>query len=55
VRWVLPVVEAMTCGYAVNEAVDNPADAWITAVIVWITKKISIAPLGRLRRVRAEE
>jgi hypothetical protein len=40
----------VTCGYAVNETVDNPADAWITAVILWITKEISIAFRGRLRR-----
>src|SRR5215470_4093932 len=40
----------MTCGYAVNEAVGNPAHAWITTVILWITKEISIAPLERLRR-----
>jgi len=46
---------AMTCGYAVNEAVDNPADAWITTVIVWITKIISVAPLGRLRRAGLKE
>jgi hypothetical protein len=45
----------MTCGYAVSEAVDNPADAGITTVILWITKKISIALLGRLRRSRNEE
>jgi len=45
----------MTCGYAVNEGVDNPAHTWITTVILWITKKISIAPLGRLRRSRTEE
>jgi hypothetical protein len=34
----------MTCGYAVNEAVDNPAHAWITTVIVWITKKSQLLP-----------
>jgi hypothetical protein len=45
----------MTCGYAVNKAVDNLADAWITTVILWIAKKISVAPLGRLRRARTEE
>jgi len=39
----------------VNEAVDKPAHEWITTVILWITKKISIALLGRLRRSRAEE
>jgi hypothetical protein len=47
--------KAMTCGYAVNEAVDNSAYTWITSVILWITKKISIAPLGCLRRVETEE
>jgi len=51
-RWPVRQQKAMTCGYAVGEAVDNPAHAWITIVILWITKKISIAPLGRLRRVR---
>ncbi len=45
----------MTCGYAVNEAVDNPAHGWITTVILWITKNISVASLGRLRRVRLKE
>jgi hypothetical protein len=35
--------------------VDNPVHAWITTVILWITKIISIAPLGRLRRVETEE
>ena len=50
-----PAGEPMTCGYAVNEAVDNPAHAWITAVIVWITKKISVAFLGRLRRAGLKE
>jgi hypothetical protein len=35
--------------------VDNPAHAWITTVILCTTKKISIAPLGRLRRSRTEE
>ena len=45
-----PAGEAMTCGYAVNETVGNPAHAWITTVILWITKIISVAFLGRLRR-----
>ena len=48
-------IAEMTCGYAVYEAVDNPAHAWITTLILWITKKISIAPLGRLRRSRTGE
>ena len=47
--------KAMSCGYAVNEAVDNPAHAWITTVIVWITKIISVAFLGRLRRAGLKE
>jgi hypothetical protein len=47
--------KAMTCGYAVNEAVDNPAHAWITTVILWITKKFSVASFGRLRRAGTEE
>jgi hypothetical protein len=59
-QWALDVAQqvqqkAMTCGYAVNEAVDNPAYAWITTVILWITKIISIAPLGRLRRAGLKE
>ena len=45
----------MTCGYAVSAAVDNPAHAWITTVILWISKKISIALLGRLRRAMTKE
>jgi len=42
----------MTCGYAVDKAVGNPADAWITTAVLWMTKIIVIALLGRLRRVR---
>ena len=56
--WIAELVDGvilLTCGYAVYEAVDNPAHAWITTVILWITKKISIAPLGRLRRSRTGE
>ena len=34
----------MTCGYVVNEAVDNPAYAWITTVILWIRKEIQLLP-----------
>src|SRR5579863_4120841 len=35
----------VTCGYAVNEAVDNPARAWITTVVLWTTEKdLSCSP-----------
>jgi len=44
-----PAGEAMTCGYAVNEAVDNPAHEWITAVILWTAEKFSVAFPGPLR------
>jgi hypothetical protein len=47
--------EAMTCGYAVNEAVDNSAHAWITTVILWIAEKISTASHGHLRRAGLKE
>jgi hypothetical protein len=43
-----PASEAMTCGYAVDEAVDNSAHAWITTVILWIAEKISVASPGLL-------
>jgi hypothetical protein len=39
----------------VNGVVDNLADAWITAVVLWIKKEISIAFLGRLRRAGLQE
>ena len=50
-----PAGEAMTCGYAVNEAADNSAHPWITTVILWIAEKISVASPGRLRRAGLEE
>jgi hypothetical protein len=50
-----PAGEAMICGYAVNEAVDNSAHAWITTVILWIAEKISVASLRRLRRAGIKE
>jgi hypothetical protein len=50
-----PAGEAMTCGYAVNEAVDNSAHAWITTVILWTAEKNSVVSLGYLRRAGIKE
>jgi hypothetical protein len=50
-----PASEAMTCGYAVNEAMDNSAHAWITTVILWVAEKISVASPGHLRHAGLKE
>jgi hypothetical protein len=45
----------MTCGYVVSKPVDNRIQLRITIVILWITKKVEITALERLRGARQEE